>query len=250
MRLVLNNGTYDGQAVIDAADILYTHLPQIVRGPDPATGMPGFYALGWTVDYEAPNSGRVFIGHAGAFSSGTRSFARLNVADGLGIVVLSNCFPTGAPDAVAFAFMDWVYYGNATRDWLDFWDGMYNELNAEISATDPGFDVSPSGNGNSSGPLPDPTAYAGVYSNEYVGRVSITTTNSTSNLNLNLTLEIGNRSLPLTYWANNVYVARVFAEAPESPSAVTFVLGPGGTATQVIVDVLNGDGGGVLDRES
>ncbi|KEF63086.1 uncharacterized protein A1O9_01062 [Exophiala aquamarina CBS 119918] len=249
LRLVLGNGTYNGEAVINSTNILYAHQPQIVRGLDPATGMPGYYGLGWTVDYEAPNSGRIFIGHAGAFSSGTRSIARLNIADGLGIVVLSNCFPTGTPDAVAFAFMDWVYHGNETRDWLGFWDPLYNELNMQISGTDPGFDVSPSSSGNSSGgPLPGPAVYAGVYSNDYVGRVNITATDSTSNRNL--TLDIGSRSLPLTYWDSNVYVMRAVVEAPEAPSAVTFVLGPGGEAMQVIIDSLNGDGGGVLDRES
>lgn len=250
MRLQLGNGTYNGEVVIKSSDLLYTHQPQIVRGIDPATGMPGYYGLGWTVDYEAPNSGRIFIGHAGAFSSGTRSIARLNVADGLGIVVLSNCFPTGTPDAVAFAFMDWVYYGSETRDWLGFWDGLYNELNMQLSVTDPGFDVSPSGNsGGGNSPLPDPAAYAGVYSNDYVGRVNITTADSTSS-NRNLTLEIGSKSLPLTYWDHNVYVVRAVVEAPEAPSAVTFVLGPGGEATQLIIDLLNGDGGGVLDREA
>lgn len=243
LRLQLGNGTFNGETVIKSEALLYTHQPQIARGIDPASGMLGYYGLGWNVDYDAPNSGRIFIGHAGAFSSGTRSYARLNIADGLGIVVLSNCFPTGVPDAIAFTFLDWVYYGNETQNWVETWDGLYDQLTAQISATDPGFDVSPV---NGTGPLAGPAVYAGVYSNDYVGTVNITTPNPSSNQNL--TLQAGTTSWPLTYWDQNVYVMRAVIENPDAPSAVTFILGPGGSAQQVIIEAMNGDGGGVLDR--
>ena len=243
LRLQLGNGTFNGEELIKAEPLLYTHQPHISRGIDPASGTLGFYGLGWNVNYDAPNSGRIYIGHAGAFSSGTRSYARLSIADGLGIVVLSNCFPTGVPDAIAYTFFDWVYYGNATQDWVETWDGLYNVLTAQIGATDPGFDVSPV---NGTPPLTSPAVYAGVYSNDYVGSVNISVSNPPSNRNL--TLGVGAKSWPLTYWDQNVYVLYSEVESPEAPSAVTFVLGPGGSARQVIIDSLNGDGGGVLDR--
>lgn len=243
LRLQLGNGTLNGKAIVESEPLLYTHQPQISRGIDPGSGTLGYYGLGWNVDYDAPNSGRIFVGHAGAFSSGTRSYARLNMADGLGIVVLSNCWPTGVPDAISYTFFDWVYYGNETQDWVSTWDGLYDEVSAQISATDPSFDVSPP---NGTAPPAGASVYAGVYSNDYAGTVNITVTNPPSNRNL--TLQVGTTSWPLTYWDHNVYVLHSELENPESPSAVTFVLGPGGSAQQVIVDSLNGDGGGVLDR--
>lgn len=245
LRLQLGNGTLDGREIIDSTPLLYTHEPHIIRGIDPASGMLGFYGLGWDVDYDAPNSGRIFLGHAGAFSSGTRSFARLNIADGLGIVVLSNCWPTGVPDGIAYAFMDWVYYGNETQDWINTWDGLYDQLNEEISATDPGFDLSPV---NPTAPLEGADVYAGTYNNDYVGTVDVTLPKGADNSNRNLSIVIGEKPWPLDYWDRDVFVLRPVAENTNAPTAVTFVMGPGGTAEQVIIEVLNGDGGGVLDR--
>lgn len=67
----------------------------MMRGIDPASGMLGFYGLDWNIDYDSPKSGRISLGHANAFSFGTQSYARLNPADGIGIVVLSSCWLTG-----------------------------------------------------------------------------------------------------------------------------------------------------------
>ena len=37
---------------------------------------------------------------------------------GIGIVVLTNAAPTGAPEALAAEFMDLVQFGKIERDWL------------------------------------------------------------------------------------------------------------------------------------
>ncbi|KAK5045392.1 hypothetical protein LTR84_009256 [Exophiala bonariae] len=247
LRLQLGNGTLDGEEIIQADPLLYTHRPHIVRGIDPASGTLGYYGLGWNVDYD-PHSGRIFLGHAGAFSKGTRSYARLSMADGLGIVVLSNCFPTGVPDGIAYTFFDWVFNGNATttQDWIATWNALLDMLAAQGSAIDPGFDVSPA---NGTPPPSGPAVYAGVYTNDYVGSVNISVSDPGSpSPNRNLTLAFASSSWPLTYWDNNVFVFHDQTDRPQAPSAVSFVLGPGGSATQVIIDTLNADGGGVLDR--
>lgn len=51
MRLELANGKFDGKQLIAPEAIEQTHLPVIMRGKNPTTGEPGFYALGWNVDY-------------------------------------------------------------------------------------------------------------------------------------------------------------------------------------------------------
>jgi CubicO group peptidase (beta-lactamase class C family) len=242
LRLQLGNGTWNGEEIVSSEALLYTHQPQINRGLDPASNRTAFYGLGWNIDYQP--SGRVFIGHAGAFTSGTRSYVRLNIADGIGIVVLSNCWPTGTPDGIAYTFMDWIYQGNQseTTDWVSFWDDLYEQLNEAFVTTDPGFAVTPV---HGSAPLKGTDVYAGTYSNDYVGIVQVKGTD-----NQNLTMEIGGRSLLLTHWDRDVFIMRPVAEHPEHPTTVTFSVGPGGEAQQVLIDVLNGDGGGVLSRET
>lgn len=248
LRLQLGNGTWNGDEIISSDVLLYTHEPQINRGLDPASNRTAFYGLGWNIDYWS--SGGVFIGHAGAFTSGTRSYVRANIADGIGIIVLSNCWPTGVPDGIAYTFMDWVYQGTAngtgndtdSTDWVTLWDGLYDELNEQFDTTSGSLATSPV---NGSAPLEGADVYAGTYSNDYVGGVQVTGTD-----NQNLTIEIGGRSLPLTHWDRDVFILRPVIENPEAPTVVTFSVGAGGQAQQVVIDVLNGDGGGVLVRET
>ncbi|KIW16521.1 hypothetical protein PV08_06576 [Exophiala spinifera] len=240
LRLQLGNGTRDGQQIVSSEPLQYTHQPQINRGPDPATNRSAFYGLGWNVDY---SSSGIFVGHAGAFTSGTRSYVRMNVADGIGIVVLSNCWPTGVPDGITYTFLDWVYQGNRTgsRDWVSFWDDEYDELNENFGVSDPGLAITPV---NASAPLEGEDVYVGTYFNDYVGAVSVSGTD-----NRNLSMQIGERTLPLTHWDRDVFILRPVLENPEYPTTVTFVVGAGGQAQQVLVEDLNGDGGGVLSRQ-
>lgn len=243
MQLQLGAGSFGGEQIIDSTPLLYTHEPRIIRGIEPSSGQLGWYGLGWNVDYDAPASGRIYISHAGAFSSGTRSFARLNMADGLGVVALSNCWPTGSPEALAYTFFDWVYYGNETQDWVTLWENLYNTANQQLSAIDPGFEETPA---NPGGPLSGPDVYIGNYSNSYVGSVTVSAGNETSNESLEI--QIGEKSFPLRHWDRDLFILYPIVETPDAPTAVTFVIGSSGVAELVIIDVLNGDNGGVLKR--
>ncbi|KAK5200940.1 hypothetical protein LTR41_012226, partial [Exophiala xenobiotica] len=126
--------------------------------------------------------------------------------------------------------MDWVYQGNQseTTDWVSFWDDLYEQLNEAFVTTDPGFAVTPV---HGSAPLKGTDVYAGTYSNDYVGIVQVKGTD-----NQNLTMEIGGRSLLLTHWDRDVFIMRPVAEHPEHPTTVTFSVGPGGQAQQVLID--------------
>ena len=131
MRLELGNGRYDGEQLIAEAAIVGTHLPVIRRGNNPFTGASSFYGLGWAVDY-GPQG--VVLGHAGAFSNGARTVVKLVPSEQIGIVVLTNAFPTGAPDAVADTFLDFVFYGVSSRDWLADWNDHYESLFGPMAA--------------------------------------------------------------------------------------------------------------------
>ena len=93
--LLLANGQYDGSQLIEKAALEQAHVPAIVRGVDPKTGDASFYGLGWNVDYREHG---VEWSHAGAFSAGARTLVHLIPGEQLGIVVLSNAFPTGVPE--------------------------------------------------------------------------------------------------------------------------------------------------------
>jgi CubicO group peptidase (beta-lactamase class C family) len=113
MRLQLGGGVVDGRRLIDADALAETHVPVIERGIHIVTGLPAFYGLGWNISYG--DHGPIFA-HAGAFSTGARTVVNLMPQEDLGIVVISNAFPTGMPEAVANTFFDLVFEGEATRD--------------------------------------------------------------------------------------------------------------------------------------
>src|SRR5262249_57048539 len=87
----------------------------IVKGVDPKTGIPAFYGFGWNVAYREHG---VEWSHAGAFSAGARTLVHLIPGEQLGIVVLSNAFPTGVPEGIAATFFDLMFTGQPTKDWV------------------------------------------------------------------------------------------------------------------------------------
>jgi CubicO group peptidase (beta-lactamase class C family) len=115
LRLLLGNGQYEGRQVIDKAALEQAYIPAIVRGIDPKTGTPVFYGLGWNVNYREHG---VEWSHTGAFSAGARTLVHLIPGEQLGIVVLSNAFPTGVPEGIAATFFDLVFAGKSTKDWV------------------------------------------------------------------------------------------------------------------------------------
>jgi CubicO group peptidase (beta-lactamase class C family) len=230
LRLHLSLGMFNGQNITDEAALNETRLPHIIRGLDPVTGNTGFYGLGWDVDYE---DGRVYVSHAGAFSQGTRSYALISIDEGIGIVILANCFPTGVPEGIAYTLLDWIHYGNSTEDWVQTWDGSYSQL-AEQLETSPDFGQPPA---NPSAALRD-AAYIGMYSNDYVGVVEV----MPGSMGLELHLE-SNTTFPLQHWDRDVFILQT--EDAEQ-SAVTFQIDPQGNATLIVIEGLNSNGGGVL----
>ena len=136
----------------------------MVRGVSGKTGRTNFYGLGWTIDY-GPH-GEVWD-HAGGFSVGARTIVSILPDEKLGIIVLSNAFPSGVPEAIVDSFYDIVLDGEPSRDWVGYWNGYYDGLyGAEaMKAAGAAYAASPAG---ATPPL-SLSAYAGTYANDYVG---------------------------------------------------------------------------------
>ena len=230
-------GKLDGKQIIDAAALAATHMPVIAKDKATATGTPEFYCLGWTLTY-GPRG--VQWAHAGAFSVGAHTLISLLPDSDLGIIVLSNAHPTGAPEAVASAFFDLAFDGDVSRDWLPVFNQAFT-LAPVIEAAKATFATPP--------PSPSPAlpldAYTGTYSNDFVGDAVVAEENG------GLVVKMGPggaASFPLTHFDRDLFVYYPTPEWPDAPVAVTFATGPDQKATLVTFDDLNGFGLGVLPR--
>ncbi len=239
IRLQLGNGELGGKQLINEEAIAETHVPLMERGMHAITGSPSFYGLGWNISFG--RYGTVW-GHAGAFSTGARTVASLIPSEQLGIVVLSNAFPTGVPDSLADSFFDLVFTGSVTRDWVSPWNALY------ASITDPAIEAAQSAYGTpptSPSPPLQLSAYAGNYRNEYLGTAVVVEDTDA------LALKLGPRGIKtyaLKHFDRDLFIYFPDEETPDVPSAVTFQIGPGGKANQMMIENLNDDGQGVLGR--
>ena len=105
--VAVGNGIYRGQAFIKPDAFNAMHVPLTYMAANPLTGNHIFYGLGWITEYDV--KGRTIWWHNGAFSKGACTLVTLYPQDRLGIVVLSNAFPTGLPEAVTAEFFSLIH---------------------------------------------------------------------------------------------------------------------------------------------
>jgi CubicO group peptidase (beta-lactamase class C family) len=237
MRLELGRGKLDGRQVVDAAALAATHVPVISKDKATVTGSPEFYCLGWTLTY-GPRG--VQWAHAGAFSVGAHTLISLLPDSGLGIIVLSNAHPTGAPEAVASTFFDLAFDGEASRDWLPAFNQSFSFAPA-IEAAKAAFATPPS--------PPTPAlplaAYAGTYANDFVGEAVVAEENG------GLVVKMGPggaATFPLIHFDRDIFIYYPTPEWPDVPVAVTFAIGPDGKAATVAFEDLDASAPGGLRR--
>ncbi|ANJ27976.1 serine hydrolase [Agromyces aureus] len=167
MNLVLADGELDGEAFIDPATMTQAFSAQIVSSHNQTLDQrPGHYGFGVNVGSGA--GGRVVLSHSGGFGLGTATAASMVPDLDLGIVVLTNGAPIGAPEAVAQEFLDDVLYGAQTRDWVELTGGYFEHFNAP--AGDLVGEEAPT-DAAASGPASD---YVGTYESPYFGTLTIT----------------------------------------------------------------------------
>ncbi|MBN9023276.1 MAG: serine hydrolase, partial [Rhizobiales bacterium] len=226
--LQLNDGMFEGRRVVDAAALAATHVPQIVRGRG-RDGRAVFYGLGWNVDYG--DDGLVRLSHAGAFFTGARTEATLIPAEKLGIVVLANAFPTGAPEASTNAFVDTLLHGAPREDYLAIFEPIFAGLIAHPDFTAPG-DPAPA--------MPAP-AYTGLYENDYYGDAEVTQDEGGA---LVLMLGPGKRPFELRHLDRDAFAFDFVGLGDEGdrPALASFGSIDGATAASLTIDFLNANG--------
>ncbi len=233
VRLILGEGTVGGEEIIPADAIAEILTPHILNGRDLQYGAFQFYGLGWNVSTD--DRGRTIYGHAGAFSLGARTTVRLHPAESLGIVVLANAFPSGAPEGIATSFFDLVEHGSITQAWMDIWDGLFQGLYDSFAAIGESYE-SPAANPT---PALASEAYTGTYRNDYFGEIEIVEAGD----GLELHIGPGPEVKPLTHWDRDVFTYVPFPEPPAPNAGVIFEIGPGGTGMTVRLEDMPGDPG-------
>lgn len=239
VRLVLGNGVYNGEDLINPEAMAATHVPLMARGENPITGATTFYGLGWNVDF-GPHG--LAWGHAGAFSAGAQTVVTLYPKANLGIVVLTNAFPSGVPEGLADTFADLAFDGKVSKDWVKAWNGAYQSITGPAIAAAKKAYAAPPPSASPARPL---AAYAGRYFNDYVGEAVVSVAGGA------LTLAVGPRLAhiyPLKHFDGDLFIDYPSDETPDMPSAVRFTVGPDGKAIAVTIDALNDVGLGTLQR--
>lgn len=238
MRLHLRNGSFDGDDVIDPEALAETHRPQSMSGPpaNPFTDLPGFYGLGWNVNYD--RAGRLHLGHSGAFALGAATAVRLTPAWDVGICVLTNALPIGLPEAISLSFVDLIERGEVQVDYIEVFAPIFEGV---LAPTYPVVEGDRPADGGS--PL-GADAYTGVYGNDPYGDVEIRSDGNS----LELVMGPDGMNFPLTHWARDTFVFTPAGENAAGRSAVTFMVGADGRATAVTIGYFDGNGQGQFMR--
>ena len=235
LRLQLRNGKFGDKRVIAAAALAETRRPQVVSSPG---NPPGYYGLGWNVSTDA--QGRTRINHSGAFNSGAATVVSMIPSEDVGIVVLSNSFPIGVPEALAAGFFDLLFQGAISRDWVALYGQFYARLleryHRQVPRL-PALTVPPV-------PARALAFYVGTYGNDLYGTVEVVPAGR------GLAVRLGPKRVtyPLTHYNGDTFIFSPVGENAYVPSGAHFAFRPKGPATAVTIDYYNFEGHGTLSR--
>ncbi len=195
MMMVLANGSAGGSVLVPPEDLLPAVSPQAMSSP-PRTpdARAGFYGFGFNVSDSA--SGRVVLGHSGAFGLGAGTAFTLIPSADVGIVTLTNAAPIGVPETLNAEFADLVQFGKIQQDWRSLYRTAFEPLGAPAGAL--------AGKQPPADPAPAraSASYAGTYDNAYYGPATVSATGGS------LTLSLGphNMTFPLEHWSGDTFV--------------------------------------------
>ncbi len=237
MRLLLADGMHDGRRLVSPEALRTMRTPTIALGaparPDSRTATSG---LG--IDITVDATGRVRLTHSGAFTTGGSTHVTLLPAERLGIVVLTNGWQIGLPEAVASTFLDLAEQGRVTRDWLATFAPLIAATRQNTSRllgrTRPGRPR----------PARSPAFYSGTYDSGFYGRARVLARGR------RLTLVLGpkRRRFVLSHFSGDTYAFDWQGENEYGVGAVDFRRGRGGRAGSVRIEVLDAEGLGTFRR--
>jgi len=225
MAMLLQGGEFDGRRIVASEPLTQAMQPQIVSAPAPTIeGRPRFYGFGFSQSISS--SGRLLIGHSGAFSTGAGTTFSIIPSANVGIVVLANTAPNGASEAVVRQFEDLVQTGEIERDWYALFNGLFDRM------------LSPEGSLVGKAPPSDPApsagagVLAGTYNNPYYGPAEVVEKDG----GLVLTIGPAGVTFPLDHWEGNVFAVDpdVYQGPPGSRSPVAFTVEDGRARSMTI----------------
>jgi CubicO group peptidase (beta-lactamase class C family) len=239
-RLQLSNGKLNDKQIVDAEALAETHRPQILRQTpkDSSVDRVAFYGLGWNVDYD--DEGRVRLNHSDGFNLGAATVVSLCPSEELGIVVLTNAYPIGVPEAIGKSFFDLALNGKVERDWFPLFRQLF------VAALKPDYGTATDYSAPPKAPSPalPAEAYTGSYANDLFGQIEVAEKDG----GLLLLLGPSKDAFPLEHFDRDVFTYQPASESAYGPSAVTFTVGAAGKAAAVVIENLNVEGQGSFTR--
>lgn len=241
VRLQLGRGSYEGEQLIPTVALDPMHRPQAISSipQDVANQRTGFYGLGLNVSFT--DFGAVQWGHSGAFALGAATAVFMLPGSNFGVLVLTNGAPVGVPEALGISVLELATTGAISRDWLEFAGGFFAAAEeAEQYSAVRDWDMPPAG---AAPPLPA-EAYTGAYGNDYYGAIEIAAGAD------GLVMRIGPlaREFALQPWDRDTFSWQPVGENALGRSAISFLIGPAGIATEVTDEYLTKHGPGLLTR--
>lgn len=228
MTLLLQNGSYNGLAVIKPESLLPAISGQIVNGPPNGSGAPpNQYGFGFNVGRTA--AGRLKLSHSGAFMLGAGTAFTAIPAAGVAIVTLTNAAPIGAAEALNTTFEELVESGASSADWIELYGQRFRAF------------YSPEGSLAGQQPPAQPVAalgsnaYTGTYVNSYYGNAVVEDSGNGLVLKMGPT---GARVFPLRHWSGNTFVFDLSGEnaPPGSLARIDFQPGASGVSGSLVID--------------
>jgi CubicO group peptidase (beta-lactamase class C family) len=240
MRLQLADGKFEGKEIVNEDALAETRHPHMLTGFSPLNGLPGFYGLGWNVNYD--EEGRLRLSHSGAFDLGAATNVTLVPAENLGIVVLTNAFPLGVAEGLASTFLDYALHGKPTQDWLAVYKQAFSQILQAEASQAANYSEPPT----SPSPAAENSAYLGTYINEFFGEITIIEKEG------RLAIVQGPKKItfPMTHWDRDTFTHETEGENSVGIAGITFTMGPDNTARRVLIENLNIHGEGIFDRVS
>ncbi|WP_020522884.1 serine hydrolase [Catelliglobosispora koreensis] len=212
LRMILGDGTFEGKKIYDPKDFQPAITVQsVAMKPKEMDARASFYGFGFNVTTSL--SGRTGFNHSGAFVSGAATNISVLPSADVGIVTLTNAWPTGIPETINDSFTDLVQFGRIKVDYYDLLGKALGPLTAPVgSLVGQSAPASPA----PAKPLAD---YAGTYANAYYGPATITEQNGS----LVLAMGVG-KTFPLKHWDGGTFMFVLDTEnaPPGSISKATF----------------------------
>lgn len=227
LRMELANGKYAGKRIANKGPLNQLRSMQIRTAPTSAAATPT-KGYGFGMGVESDTTGRVRWNHSGAFTAGASTRIIMIPSLDLGIVILTNSWPVGVPEAIGEYFADYVEYGKPTQNWLKYFRTAFAPLTAKPDT------IFGEKKPKNPAPAQDLAAYVGNYANDYVGQASVAVESG------GLVMRVGPNGvtrLPLRHWDGDTFYYQAIEMPPGYYTGVRF--SGDGSATSLEIEEVN-----------